>query len=74
VTRLGLDPNDKRVVTSTGGSPGIHGRLPAKPIGYEARPLRGRQVEEGTGKTLEVKPGLTTANGKCHHSLPASGA
>jgi hypothetical protein len=24
-------------------------------MGYEARPLRGRQVEEGTGKTLEVK-------------------
>jgi hypothetical protein len=44
-------------------------------MGYEARPLRGRQVEEGTGKkTLEVKPGLTAANGKCHHSLPASGA
>jgi hypothetical protein len=34
------------------------------------RDFQGRQVEEGTGQTLEVKPGLSCGQWQYHHSLP----
>jgi hypothetical protein len=34
----------------------IRGRLRATQMGYEARQLRDRQVEEKTGQTLQLKP------------------
>jgi len=39
-------------------------------MGYEVRLLQGRQVEEGTGQPLEVKPSLSCSQWEYHHSLP----